>query len=140
VKRTVTAMVAVFGILAGPAARLALAQPSPFPEVPMPAPARHSYTWAYASLIVGASMMGSSFAFSNRANHAYRDYLQAVEPEVIERLYDRAVRNDRLSSATLLGGEALIATGLYLRFLRNPPESRLSVAIGPTRCALSLRF
>jgi hypothetical protein len=140
VKRTVTAMVAVLCILVGPAARPLCAQTSPFPEVPLPPPEQRSHVWAYASLVTGTGLMASSFAFANRANHAYRDYLQAVEPALIERLYDRAVLNDRLSSATLLSGEALIATGLYLRFLRNPPESHLSLSVGSTRCALHWRF
>ena len=139
-KRTVTAMVAVFCVLAGSAAGPLLAQTTPFPEVPLPEPGRRSHYLAYGCLATGVGLMVSSFAFANRANHAYRDYLGAVEPAAIERLYDRAVLNDRLSSATLLGGEVLIATGLYLRFLRNPPESRLSLSLGSTRCALRWRF
>ena len=42
--------------------------------------------------------------------------------------------------ATLIGGEAFIATGLYLRFLRHPSPSRVGLSLTPRRCALSLRF
>lgn len=139
-KLTVTIAVAVLCTFGVGGTRPLLAQTSPFPEVPLPQPPRHSYTWAYVALGTGVGLMTTSFVFANRANHAYRDYLGEVDPVLIERFYDRAVLNDRFSSATLLGGEALIAAGLYLRFLRNPPESRLSLSLRPTRCALALRF
>ncbi|HEY6866721.1 MAG TPA: hypothetical protein VI792_05650, partial [Candidatus Eisenbacteria bacterium] len=55
-------------------------------------------------------------------------------------LYDQTVTYDRLSSGSLLGGEALVLTGLYLRFLRPPKASRVGLALSPRTCALSLRF
>jgi len=89
---------------------------------------------------VGAALIGSSFLFAERADDAYSDYLAATRPDRIERLYDRAVLNDRLSSGSLLTGEALLAAGIYLRFVRRPPAGRLTLAVEPGRCALAWRF
>jgi len=68
------------------------------------------------------------------------DYLHATDPARIKDLYDEAVLFDRISSASVLTGEVLIATGIYLAFLRHPPPSRLGLALEPSRCAVSLRF
>lgn len=141
--RTVTARVAVLALLAlsaADAARAAQAPALPFPEVPLPVPDRHPHALAYVSLATGVGLMASSFVFANRANHSYNDYLIAVDSESIERLYDRSVLNDRFSSGSLLAGEALIGFGLYLGFLRQTPDTRVSLRLGPQRCALALRF
>ncbi len=58
----------------------------------------------------------------------------------VERLYDRTVRYDRFSSASLLTGEALIATGVWLRFLRRPAASRVHLSLSPRRCSVTLSF
>ena len=84
--------------------------------------------------------MGLSFTFAQRADDAYASYLVSTDTQELEILYDRAVRNDHLSHASLLTGEALIAAGLYLRFIRRPPAARLSLSLQPSRCALSCRF
>lgn len=112
----------------------------PFPEVPVPQPVRVSHRWAYASLVLGAGLIGGSFAISRRADDTYRDYLAATDPRQIERLYDRTVTQDRIASTALLTGEALIAVGVYLRFIRHPVASRASLMVAPRTCALSLRF
>jgi hypothetical protein len=141
-KHTVTAMVAAIALLSSlhspESARAGTA--SPFPEVTIPAPERRSHVVAYTSFVAGAGLIAVSFSFADRANHAFDEYRVAIEPRDIQRLYDRAVLNDRLSSGSLLTGEVLIATGLYLRFLRSAPENRLSLHLGPERCALALRF
>jgi hypothetical protein len=36
--------------------------------------------------------------------------------------------------------EALLATGIYLRFLRVPNAARARLALGPRSCGVSLRF
>ena len=107
-------------------------------EVAPTRPPRH--VLAYTTLATGAVLVGSSFVLTHHANQAYEDYLAETDPGRIETFYDRAERFDRLSSASLIGGELLIVTGLYLRFLRPPRASRLSWAFGAERCALSLRF
>ncbi len=140
------AAVALEAHLAPPAAPAGAAahvpsSPSPFPIVPLryPAPA-HSHLGAYLTLAAGAGLVGTSFAWQARANRTYGDYLRATEPGLIAALYDRAAHYDRLSSAALLGGEALVATGLWMRFIRHPAPGRVALDAGPRRCALALRF
>ena len=113
---------------------------APFPVVPIEAPARRSHTWAYVTMAGGAGLIGMSFAFARRADEAYDAYLVSTDALVIDRLYDRAVRDDHLSQASVLCGEALLAVGLYVRFIRRPAGPRLSLALEPSRCALSFRF
>ena len=141
-KRVVAAIVAAALFLdATRAAVCAHAQAAdPFAEVIVPAPHHRSHLWAYGCIGAGVTMIAASFEFAHRANRTYDRYLAATEPVEIGRLYDRTVREDRLASGSLLGGEALVALGLYLRFLRRPAGSSLSLDLGPRRCALAWRF
>ena len=126
--------------LAGAAARAIAQAAAPFPEIPLESRAHGSHLWAYTSLVGGVGMIGLSFAFSRQADRTYDDYLAATDPDQISELYDRTVRYDRLSSATLIGGEILVATGLYLRFLRRPTPSHVGLSVAPERCAVTWRF
>ena len=99
---------------------------------------RRSHTWAYVTLAGGAGLIGVSFAFERRADRAYDAYLTNTDPREIDKLYDRTVLNDRLSQASVLSGEALIAAGIYMRFIRHPTGSPLSFELRPSRCAVSL--
>ena len=101
---------------------------------------RRSHALAYGVLAGGVALVASSFLFVHNADREYDAYLRETDPGRIERLYDRAVLNDRLASGALLTGEILIVTGVYLRFLKHPRETRLGLAIEPGRCALALRF
>lgn len=114
----------------------------PFPEVTDVTPAPRPHHWAYASMVAGIGLIGGSFVVSRRADDTYRDYLAATDPQAIERLYDRTVLQDRIASSSLLTGEALIALGVYLRFIRHPApsSSRSGLLLTPSSCALSLRF
>ena len=112
----------------------------PFVELPMPTAKHSSHRLAYASLLTGAGLIGASFALADHAQNTYDEYLVATDPRHITDLYDQTVRYDHLSSGSLLTGEALIVTGLYLRFLRTPPPQRVSVVLGTGACALSVRF
>lgn len=112
----------------------------PFPEVRMPPRPRGSSTWAYVCIGAGLGLLGGSTILSERANDRYDEYLRATDPGRVRDLYDETVTLDRLSTASLLTGEALIATGLYLRFLRREPASRMAFHLGPARCAVSWRF
>ena len=56
---------------------------------------------------------------------------------------------DRLSTASIVAGEALLATSVYLAFLRRPEPARLGarlepprfvVMLEPSRCGVALRF
>ena len=44
------------------------------------------------------------------------------------------------ASASLLSGEALLVTAVYLRFIRRASPARLAMDLTPHRCAVSLRF
>jgi hypothetical protein len=123
-----------------PAARAHAQAAAPFPVVPLEPPAKRRHTWAYLTMAGGATLIGFSFVFSNRGDQAYEDYLLSTEPDEIQALYDDAVRNDHYAQASLLTGEAMIAAGIYLRFIRRPSPKRVSLTIAPTRCALALRF
>jgi len=111
-----------------------------FPVVSLEPEHRPSHRWAYVSMATGVVLVGSSFAFASHADRAYDDYLVATDTDRIESLYDEAVRYDWLARGALLGGEALIATGLYLRFIRHPHNTRVSLALEPDRVALAWRF
>lgn len=141
-KRIMAASVAAMIVLGGldPAVGPAARAEGPFPLVPLGGPERQPHGGAYVSLIAGAGLVGASFAISRSADDAYRDYLAATEPARITRLYDQAVRDDRLASAALLGGEALIAFGVYLRFIHRSGPHNLELTAAADRCAVSLSF
>jgi hypothetical protein len=126
--------------LFAPAASAHAQAVEPFQVVRIPSPARRGHTWAYLSMLSGAGLVGVSFTFARRADRAYAEYLLSTDTGEIETLYDRAVRNDHFSQASLLTGEALIATGLYLRFIRRPATGRFSLSLLPSRCVVSCRF
>ncbi len=113
---------------------------APFPVVEVETPHPQPHLGAYLMLGSGAALIGASFLIADHANVAYDAYLRETDPANIETLYDRAVMDDRLSSTSLISGELLIVGGLYWRFLRPAHSSRLSLGLGPSRCALSLRF
>jgi len=123
-----------------PAARAHAQAAAPFPVVPLEEKSGRSHKWAYLTLAGGATLIGVSFVFSNRADEAYADYLVSSDPDEIQVLYDRAVRYDHYAQASILTGEVLLATGLYLRFIRHPTPKRVSLTLAPNRCALALRF
>lgn len=95
-------------------------------------------------------MIGASFGLVNAADRRYSEYQNATDPARIADLYDQAVLLDRFSTATIIGGELLIATGIYLAFLRRPePQQfdrmlleppRLGLRLEPSRCGVALRF
>jgi hypothetical protein len=101
-----------------------------------------SHRWAYTALAGGAILVGSSFLVAQRADDTYDEYLRETEPNRIEQLYDRTVVYDNVARTALLTGEALIATGIYLRFIRRRAGSpeRASLIVEPARCAVTWRF
>jgi hypothetical protein len=141
-KRVVAAMLAVSLLSAPlpPAAGATRQAAGPFEIVPDDHPVRTSHRLAYASLLVGGGLVGLSFTLTDRANRSYRGYLSATEPAEISRLYDAAARFDHLSATALLTGEALIAMGVWLRFLQRPAPQRVALTVESGRCAVSLRF
>ena len=139
--RIVAAALAVILVtpMVRPAARAHAQAAEPFVEIPVETrPPRHPHRLAYAALGTGAGLVGLSFLLTRQANARYDDYLAATDPDEVGRLYDETVRLDRWSTTSLIGGEALIVAGLYLRFLRR--SSPLQLGITPRRCVVSLRF
>ena len=137
---TAAALAALMALENLPAARAHAQAAAPFPVVPLEAPAPRRHTWAYATIVGGVGLIGLSFSFSGRADDAYAAYLVSTDPAEIQALYNRSVHNDHLAQASLLTGEALVAAGLYLRFIRRPAAGRVSVSLLPSRCAVSCRF
>ncbi len=123
-----------------PAACAARQAAGPFEPVPLEPPPHAPHRLAYGSLLAGAGLVGLSFALTGRANRSYDRYLAATTPAEIGHLYDETVRLDRISAAALLTGEALIATGVWLRFLHRPASQRVALTVDSHRCAVSLRF
>ena len=103
-------------------------------------PPPRSHGWAYVALGSGAALIGGSFLLTREADDEYHAYQIETDPTRIERFYDRAGLYDRLASGSLITGEILLVTGVYLRFIQRPRESHLGLAVGPGRCAVSLRF
>ncbi len=112
----------------------------PFPVIPVEAPATASHRAAWLCVGSGVALTVASFVIADRADRTYEQYLDETDPARIEELYDHTVWLDGWSRGTLLGGQALIASGLYLRFLRHPSERSAGVLVGPGRCALAVRF
>lgn len=135
--RRMAAILAAIVVLGAPAAGATGSAPAVRSVTPDDRPSR----WAgNVCLVAGLAMIAASFEISEQANDRYDDYLAATEPEAISNHYDRTVSLDRWASGTLIGGEALVATGLYLRFLRRPATTRVAWSLRPDRCAVSYRF
>ncbi len=112
----------------------------PFESVPLERPAGRPHLLAYSCMLAGAGLVGASFALNDRADRSYHQYLVAIPPADFDRLYHRAVLQDRLSAGALLAGEGLIAAGVWLRFLHRPATERVGLVVEPGLCAVSLRF
>jgi hypothetical protein len=130
------------------ASSLALAAPQEVPAPPAapfevvrraPAPAR-SHRLALYTALAGAALVGASFPLSAEADRRYERYLVEVDPGRMEDHFRGAERMDRWSTAALLTGEALLATAVWLRFVRGSPHERVALEVRPARCALALRF
>jgi hypothetical protein len=116
-----------------------------------------------ALLIVGGVAFDVvSFILADRADKAYEDYRNEIDPVRVESQYRRAVHMDRWASASLVAGQAAVAGGLYLVLVRAPrshsesapsslapesprsenaaAESRLGAWVRAPYVGLSLRF
>ncbi len=111
-----------------------------FEVMPHPVHDRQPHRLAYACAIAGAGLIGLSFPLADAADRRYGEYLRETRPDAIEDRWNRTVLADREASAALLGGESLLALAAYLRFIRHPAASRVALAVGPARCAVSCSF
>lgn len=129
------AAIVVWGALAPAACR---AGATPFETVAVPPAHPRDLRLAYTLIGVGLGAIVTSFPVAHAADREYDHYLAASDPAEIERRFDRTRTLDRLSSGALIGGEVVLAAGVYLRFLRRP--ARADLELGPRRCAVSYRF
>ena len=123
-----------------PAARAFAQAAETFPQVPLPEPPKRSHTWALVSFAAGTGLIAASFGLADAGDRRYSEYLRATDPDRITKLYDEAVLFDRAAATSIITGEVLIATAIYLAFLRRPEPPRVSAMLEPARCGLSLRF
>jgi hypothetical protein len=128
-------------LASGSPARAAEAPPaSPFEVVrTVPNPA-NGHRVAYLTAAVGASLVLASFPLAAEADRRYDHYLAEVDVARIDERFRATQRMDRIASGTLLAGEALIASAVWMRFVHLPQLSRLAVRAGIDRCAVSWRF
>jgi len=84
------------------------------PPPPPPPPSLFGRRWFQWTLIgAGTLLTGGASIFRREANRSYDRYLDATNPRVIEREYDRTVRYDRWAAGTLGGGQVLLTAGLF---------------------------
>lgn len=123
------------------AARAQAPQPAPFEVIPRPVRERHSHRLAWATAIVGAGLVAGSFPLAREADHRYALYLAETDVSRIDERFDATTRMDRIASGSLLVGEGLLATAVWLRFLHSRREpNRVTFEVEPARCAVALRF
>jgi hypothetical protein len=117
------------------------ADDSPFEIVPRHSTGQSSHHLAYLTGLVGIGLVAASFPLEHEADRRYAAYLTETDVTRLDELFSATERMDRIASGSLLVGEALIATSLWLRFVHHPnQEHRVSLALRPDRCALALRF
>src|SRR5689334_5960156 len=109
-KRCLAAMLAAMIVSGPPAAAVA---DGPFETVPIAKRPKQPHTAAYTCFAAGAGAIAGSFALAHRADREYDRYLVAESPADIRSRFAETRRLDRWSSGLLLGGEALVATGVY---------------------------
>ena len=129
--RAAWALLLLVGAAQAATAQVATAQGSAAadPELPSPEP---NYTKAYVAAGAGVVLTGLSFWLAEEADRAYQDYETASDPDGIQSDYDRTVRLDKLSAASLIAGQAGIALGIYWRFLQKPASSGFSASRTPS--------
>jgi len=136
-KRCLAAILAAMIVSGPPAAALA---DGPFETVPIPTRPKQPHVAAYLCVAAGAGLIAGSYRVAHRADDEYARYLRAESPDEIRSAFAATRRDDRWASGMLLGGEALIAAGVYLRFLRRPSPRAVALVVEPGACAVRWRF
>ena len=114
---------------------------SPFEVIPVEPRPQRSYRAAWITAAAGAGLVALSFPLAHEADRRYELYLGETDVSAIDARFDATTRMDRLASAALLTGEALLATAVWLRFVHRPSASNpVTFEVEPSRCAVSLRF
>lgn len=135
----VLASVTPAGILWAQAPALAPADTaSPFEVVTRSSTPRQSAKWVWIAAITGAALVGVSFPLADEADRRYNAYIAETDVTRLDERYNSTQRMDRLSSGTLLAGEGLLATAVWIRFVRG--DRRVGFDMRMDRWALALRF
>jgi hypothetical protein len=114
---------------------------APFEVVPRRATDSNPHRIAYITALAGVGFVIASFPLEHEADQRYAAYLTETDITKIDERFAATERMDRLASGSLLVGEALIAAAVWLRFVHHPSaQHRITLAMRPDRCALSLRF
>ena len=111
-----------------------------FEVVPRPSKDRTPHKLAWTCALTGVGLIVASFPLSDRADDLYADYLAENDPLKVEDAYSATQRADRIASASLLVGEGLVMTAVWLRFVRRPHPPPATLVVLPDRCAIRLRF
>lgn len=114
---------------------------SPFEIVRREEPPARSHRLFWTLGVGGAALVAASFPMARAADRRYDDYLSETDPSQLDARFEATRRMDRLASASLWTGEAMLVTAVWLRFVRtHRPADRVSLTVEPARCAVSLRF
>ena len=111
---------------------------SPFEVIPRSATVRESSKWVWITAIAGAALVGASFPLADEADRRYDAYLAETDVTRIDERFRATERMDRISSSVLLAGEGLLATAVWLRFVRG--DRHVALDVRTDRCALAVRF
>lgn len=140
--RLAAPLLAVVLAAAPPLAAHARAQAeTPFEVVPRHASGQTPHRLAYLTALTGIGLVALSFPLEHEADRRYAEYLSETDVSQLDERFAATERMDRLASGSLLVGEALFATAVWMRFVHHPGiQHRVTLAFKPDRCALSLRF
>ena len=89
-----------------------VAESAPRKTLRPPVYRRRWFQWTLAG--VGAGLTGAAAYFKGRGDHWYDRYLTSSDRGVLDTYFDRAVRYDRLSLASLALGQVAFAGGVFL--------------------------
>lgn len=85
------------------------------PPPPPAGPSLFGRRWFQWGLVgVGAILSGGASVLRHEGDRAYDRYLEASDPRVIEREYDRTVLYDRWSATSLGAGQVMFTAGIFL--------------------------
>src|SRR6185436_7692831 len=122
---------------------------SPFEVVPNRPDEGHAHKLALGIAITGVVLVAVSFPLAAEGDHRYEAYLAETDVSQIENRFQATLKMDNYAKASLLVGELLLATAVWMRFVQHSSEShaaspdtheRLTLDVRPDRCALALRF
>jgi len=111
-----------------------------FEVVPRPPKDRTPHKLAWACALTGVGLIVASFPLSDKADDLYADYLAETDPLKVEDAFTATQRADHIASASLLVGEGLVVTAVWLRFVRRPHPPPATLVLLPDRCAIRVRF